>query len=188
MKFDVLDDAYDFYCDYAKMAGFDVRKGRKSPQVQWFYCNKQGFSGTKGTNKQTEKGSMRIGCKGHVKVKLDPRESCWFFDIVDMKHNHQLHLEKQMTHFMCTHKSMEDGVKNLMDVMTRAGVHHQAQMNVMLKLYGGRDNWTFTERDLRNRFDQLHTKTLFSKFMLLFIFGLHSSFTNHGLQEGTIYV
>jgi hypothetical protein len=33
MKFDDLDEAYDYYCDYAKMAGFDMRKGRKSPQV-----------------------------------------------------------------------------------------------------------------------------------------------------------
>jgi hypothetical protein len=31
MKFDDLDDAYDYYCDYANMAGFDVRKARKSP-------------------------------------------------------------------------------------------------------------------------------------------------------------
>jgi hypothetical protein len=28
--------------------------------------------------------------------------------------------------------------------MMRAGVQHQAQMNVMLKMYNGRDNWTFT--------------------------------------------
>jgi hypothetical protein len=33
MKFDYLDEAYDYYCDYAKMAGFDVPKGRKSPQL-----------------------------------------------------------------------------------------------------------------------------------------------------------
>jgi hypothetical protein len=37
MKFNELDDAYEFYSNYAKMAGFDVRKGRKSPQVQWFF-------------------------------------------------------------------------------------------------------------------------------------------------------
>jgi hypothetical protein len=37
MKFDDLTDAYDYYCDYAKMAGFDVQMGRKSPQVQWFF-------------------------------------------------------------------------------------------------------------------------------------------------------
>jgi hypothetical protein len=74
---------------------------------------------------------MRIGCKGHVKVKLDPREGCWFFDVIDLKHNLQLHPEKRMTLFMRAHKSMEDGVKNLMDVMTRAGVHYQTQMNVV---------------------------------------------------------
>jgi hypothetical protein len=33
---------------------------------------------------------------------------------------------------------------NLMDVMTCDRVQHQAQMNVMLELHGGRDNGTFT--------------------------------------------
>jgi hypothetical protein len=39
MEFDELHGAYDFYCDYAKVVDFSVRKGRKRPQVQWFYCN-----------------------------------------------------------------------------------------------------------------------------------------------------
>jgi hypothetical protein len=101
----------------------------------FFFCNRQGFSETKTMDKQTEKGSLQIGCKGHMKVKQDPKEGCWYLDIVDLKHNHQLHPEKRMVHFMCAHKRMEDGVKNLMDVMTRDGVAHQAQMNVMLKLH-----------------------------------------------------
>jgi hypothetical protein len=97
---------------------------------------------------------MRIGCKGHVKVKLDPKEGCWYFDAIDLNHNHRLHPEKRMACFMHSHKSMEDGVKNLMEVMTRARVQHQAQMNVMSELYGGWDKWTFTERNMRNRYDQ----------------------------------
>jgi hypothetical protein len=44
---------------------------------------------------------------------------------------------------------MEDGIKNLMNMMTHAGVQHQAQMNVMSELHGGRDNWQFTERDIK---------------------------------------
>jgi hypothetical protein len=47
---------------------------------------------------------------------------------------------------------MEDGVKNLMNVMTWAGVEHQAQMHVMSQLHGGRDKWTFTEKDMKNRY------------------------------------
>jgi hypothetical protein len=39
-----------------------------------------------------------------------------------------------------------------MNVMTRAGVEHQVQMHVMSELHGGRENWTFTERDLKNRY------------------------------------
>jgi hypothetical protein len=39
LKFDELHYAYEFYCDYAKMADFDVTKERKRPQVQSFYCN-----------------------------------------------------------------------------------------------------------------------------------------------------
>jgi hypothetical protein len=71
MKFDELDDAYEFYCYYAKMAGFNVRKGRKSTQVSWFFCNKEGFWDKKNGEKKTEKGSMRVGCK--VEVKFDTK-------------------------------------------------------------------------------------------------------------------
>jgi hypothetical protein len=154
MKFDDLNDAYDYYCNYTKMVGFDVRKGRKSPQVQWFFCNKEGYNDSNSVDKQKDKVSMRIGCKGHVKVKLDPKEGCWYFDAIDLYHNHQLHPEKRMTHFMCSHKSMEGGVKNMMEVMTWTGVQHQAQMNVMSELYDRRDKWTFTKWDMRNRYNQ----------------------------------
>jgi hypothetical protein len=44
LKFDALEDAYEYYCDYAKLAGFDVRKGRKNSEVQWFFCNKEGVT------------------------------------------------------------------------------------------------------------------------------------------------
>jgi hypothetical protein len=33
MRFDDLDYVYEFYCDYAKLAGFDVRKSKKRTQV-----------------------------------------------------------------------------------------------------------------------------------------------------------
>jgi hypothetical protein len=122
-----------------KMTGFDVRKGRKSPQVQWLFCNKEVTMTVVVSTSKRKKGSMRIGCKACVKVKLDLKLGCWYYDAIDLYHNHQLHPEKRMTHFMRSHKNMEDGIKNLMEMMTRAGVQHQDQMNVMSELYGGRD-------------------------------------------------
>jgi hypothetical protein len=47
---------------------------------------------------------------------------------------------------------MEDGVKNLLNVMAWVGVEHQAQMHVMSELHDGRENWAFTERDMKNRY------------------------------------
>jgi hypothetical protein len=151
LTFDDLDDAYELYCDYAKLAGFDVRKSRKRTWVSWYVCNKERFWESKSDDKQTEKGSMREGCKAEVRVKLDTKGNYWYYDIVTLLHNHKLHPESRMVHFMRLHKNMEDGIKNLLNLMTHAGVQHQAQMYVMSELHGGRDNWQFSERDVKNR-------------------------------------
>jgi hypothetical protein len=152
MMFDEFDSVYEFYCDYAKMAGFDVRKSKKSPHVAWYVCNKEGFCDSGRVDKKTENGSMRVGCKGHMKVKLDVKGQYWYCDNLELKHNHPLQPYSCMVRYMQSHKRMEDGVKNLMNVMTRARVEHQEQMHVMSKLHGGRENWTFTERDMKNRY------------------------------------
>jgi hypothetical protein len=70
---------------------------------------------------------------------------------VTLLHNHKFHPESQMVRFMRSHKNMEDGINNLINMMTCAGVQHQTQMTIMSEFHGGRDNWQFTERDLKNR-------------------------------------
>jgi hypothetical protein len=74
------------------------------------------------------------------------------YDNVVLTHNHNLSPDARMVQFMRAHKNMEDGIKNLINIITRAGVQHQAQMNVMSELHGGRDKWMFTERDFKNRY------------------------------------
>jgi hypothetical protein len=106
--------------------------------------------------KKTEKGSARIGCKGHFKAKFYRKGGYSYYDIVDLKHNHKLTPDKRMVCFMRSHKYLKDGIKNIMDVMTRAEVPHTAQMNGMSYLHDGRDNWTFTEQDFRNRFKRIY--------------------------------
>jgi hypothetical protein len=59
MMFDEFDSAYELYCDYAKMAGFDVRKSKTSPQVAWYVCNKEGFYDSGRVNKKTEKHGQK---------------------------------------------------------------------------------------------------------------------------------
>jgi hypothetical protein len=54
----------------------------------------EGFCDNKSVEKKTEKGSVRIACKGHLKVKLDKKGGYWYYNIVDLKHNHKLTLDK----------------------------------------------------------------------------------------------
>jgi hypothetical protein len=91
-------------------------------------CNKEGFWSSKFVDKKIEKGSMRVGCKAEVNVKFDTKGNYWCYDIVSLLHNHKLNPESRMVCFMRSHKNMEDQIKNLMNLMTRAGVQHQAQM------------------------------------------------------------
>jgi hypothetical protein len=100
MRFDDLDDAYDFCCNYTKLAGFDVRKNRKRTHVSWYVCKKEGFWESKCVDKQTEKGSIRVGCKAEVKVKIDTKGNYWYYDIVTLLQNHRLHPESWMVRFM----------------------------------------------------------------------------------------
>jgi hypothetical protein len=63
--------------------------------------------------------------------------------------------EMRMVSFMRAHKNMEDGLTNLMHVMTRARIQYQAQINVLSELHGGTENWVFTERDIKNRYSKM---------------------------------
>jgi hypothetical protein len=100
MSSDDLDNAYELYCDYAKLAGFGVRKNRKRTQVSWYVCNKEGFWESKYVDKQIEKGSMRVGCKAEVKVKLDTKGNYCYYDIVTLLHNDKLYLESRTVRFI----------------------------------------------------------------------------------------
>jgi hypothetical protein len=154
MRFDELDSAYD---DYAKISCFDVRKSKKRPQVAWYVCIKKGFCDSGRVDTKIEKGSMRVGCRGCMKLKLDVKWQYWYCDSPELKHNHPLHPDSCMVCYMWSHKRMEDGVENLMNVMRRVGVEQQVQMHVISELHDRKENWTFTERDMKNRY-VLYTK------------------------------
>jgi hypothetical protein len=67
-------------------------------------------------------------------TKLRTHKNMGIYDNVVLTHNHNLSPDARMVRFMRAHKNMEDGIKNLINIITRAGVQHQAQMNVMSEL------------------------------------------------------
>ncbi|XP_066320195.1 protein FAR1-RELATED SEQUENCE 5-like [Miscanthus floridulus] len=145
-------DAYIFYKDYAKLAGFSLRTARTSKETNHWVCNREGKHESKNKEEEakTEKGSRRCGCPAYVKVKKDGKHNFWFFDHVQEAHNHKLEPSPRMTRYMHAHKNMAEGMSDLFNIMTRNGVPHQAALNVMADLYDGRHMWGFTEKDIKN--------------------------------------
>ena len=53
---------------------------------------------------------------------------------------------------MHIHKQRDVALDDLFAIMARNGVAHQATMNVMSELYGGCQNWSFIEKDVKNMY------------------------------------
>ncbi|XP_076918411.1 protein FAR1-RELATED SEQUENCE 5-like [Bidens hawaiensis] len=89
MIFESVDHAYDFYCEYAKKAGFCVRKGGSYMndgllKSKYFTCSKEGHKPAKcydsmaekdGSNrpyyKRRKRPTIRCGCRAQIFLKSD---------------------------------------------------------------------------------------------------------------------
>jgi hypothetical protein len=81
-----------------------------------------------------------------LKWRRTKKRKIWYFDRIGEAHNHKL----QPSARMHAHKQREAAMDDLFAIMSRSGVPNQAAMNVMSELYGGRQNWPFTEKDIQN--------------------------------------
>lgn len=117
-------------------------------------CLQQGKADQKddANETSTEKTSMRTGCKAQVKAQFAKDKQSWFFEYVDLNHNHPLSPTPRMTRFMHAHKNRDEGIINIFNILAKCGVPYQAAMNVMSELHGGRRNMNFTEKDMKNRY------------------------------------
>ncbi|KAL6838828.1 hypothetical protein ACP4OV_031542 [Aristida adscensionis] len=152
MRFATREDAYDFYCYYARKAGFDVRITVTRKTVGVFSCNKQGICEfyKPGQDRKREKMSKRCDCKASVKAKWNKKNGYWFFDWIRLEHCHPLEPSPRMVQFMNAHKNKDETVMEMVDTMQRCDVPHNATVNMLSEIYGGRQNLTFTEMDLKN--------------------------------------
>jgi hypothetical protein len=75
LLFESCDEAYRFYCYYAKMAGHGVRITKTHLELGEFNCNKQEkWEFYKpGEERKTEKTSQKTCCKAFVKTKWNKK-------------------------------------------------------------------------------------------------------------------
>ncbi|PWA63248.1 FAR1 DNA binding domain, Zinc finger, SWIM-type, MULE transposase domain, FHY3/FAR1 family [Artemisia annua] len=102
MMYHSLQQAYEYYKDYAKRAGFEVRLGQQyksnknkhdNLNIKYFVCSKEGTNpaptkvGAK--SKQRKHSSKRTDCKAAFRVKYFEGRGYWCYEFIE-GHNHSL--------------------------------------------------------------------------------------------------
>lgn len=152
MEFESHEEAYLFYKEYAKSAGFGTAKlsSRRSRATKEFIDAK--FSCIRYGNKQQSddavnpRPSPKIGCKAsmHVKRRQD-RDRKWYVYSFVKEHNHEL-LPAQ-AHFFRSHRNA-DPLKN------DARMRRRKNLTAVSKLFGAYQNIEGMDHYLRNQHDK----------------------------------
>lgn len=117
LRYDFVDlqVAYQFYCWYARLNGFSVRKGQVVRNnfgeivQQTFLCSRQGFRESRGltteTRRRVQKHLTRCGCLAKFRVHSNIHTQWWYMSLFSFDHNHRF-LEEKYCALLPAHRKM----------------------------------------------------------------------------------
>ncbi|XP_076943494.1 protein FAR-RED IMPAIRED RESPONSE 1-like [Bidens hawaiensis] len=128
--FESVDHAYDFYCEYAKKAGFCVRKGGSYMndgllKSKYFTCSKEGHKPANSYDSMAEK-----------MVPID-------------RHNHELVDAKDM-HFIRSNRKLTHVQQDIIHELSTLNLGPVKAFNIMRTKYGGFEEVGATKDDCKN--------------------------------------
>lgn len=164
MQFASIEDAFAFYNQYAREAGFSTRmskskKDKLTNEVVWkqFVCFKEGLTDEARSQKRTNtsdpkllraRGKVRTNCKARICfVKQQP--GFYWSGAFQESHNHALATPSKV-HLLRSHREVSIAKKALTLQFLEANIPTCQQMQLLEIEYGGPQNVGCTERDIRN--------------------------------------
>ncbi|XP_030924635.1 protein FAR1-RELATED SEQUENCE 5-like [Quercus lobata] len=167
MKFDTLEDAWEFWLKYGRQVGFDVRKHyiNKSKNdgkgtSRGFVCAKQGIRGKEKEDMicTRNRDETRTNFPVRLYVSL-VRVSGKFkeFDFVG-EHNHTLHLS-EIVYMMRSQQKISEVHAGLIELASSFGIKPKAAHELINREAGGRANLGFIELDKKITLEQDGKKT-----------------------------
>ncbi|XP_076925604.1 protein FAR1-RELATED SEQUENCE 5-like [Bidens hawaiensis] len=166
MIFESVDHAYDFYCEYAKKAGFCVRKGGSYMndgllKSKYFTCSKEGHKPANsydsmaekyGSNrpyyKRRKRPTIRCGCRAQIFLKSDDGLRFEINDFVE-GHNHELVDAKDM-HFVRSNRKLTHVQQYIIYELSTLNLGPVKAFNIMRTKYGGFEEVGATKDDCKN--------------------------------------
>ncbi|GJS18164.1 FAR1 DNA binding domain, zinc finger, SWIM-type, MULE transposase domain containing protein [Tanacetum coccineum] len=176
-EFVSIDQAYAFYKDYGKRAGFDVRKGGhykpkpgEDPNLKWFLCSKEGKNPEPAADKSKDvtsdvseittdenvivkqtrnRGSSRCGCLAKIRIKKFEGNLYRVYTFIE-GHNHPLVAEKDMI-YMKSSRDLGYTKQHFLFQASNANFGPSTGFRLLKQICGGFDRVGATVVDCMNQ-------------------------------------
>ncbi|GER26204.1 FAR1-related protein [Striga asiatica] len=160
-RFSVLDDAYEFYRQYAE-CGFDIRRSTKKKSSDGFLirsyivCSREGeknysrdyTDGDSGSIKKRRRVSKRINCEAKLITKFAGQKGYVVDKFVEY-HSHPL-ASQNHKHLMGVSRNMDAGHQNFILNCARANIGPMQSYKLFKEVVGGYSNVGCTSVDFKN--------------------------------------
>ncbi|XP_076920365.1 protein FAR1-RELATED SEQUENCE 5-like [Bidens hawaiensis] len=166
MMFSSIDQAFDFYCEYAKKAGFGARKGGSYVyggvlNTKYFTCCKEGYKPAKMCDskgdcnesskpyyKRRKRPTIRCGCRAHIQLKS---VDGGFFEVDDFVegHNHRMVADSDMQ-FVRYARKLTHVQEEAIYELSNMNLGLVKAFNLMRTQYGGFEKVGATKDDCKN--------------------------------------
>ncbi|XP_057493375.1 protein FAR1-RELATED SEQUENCE 5-like isoform X2 [Actinidia eriantha] len=156
MIFDTSEDAYLFYCRYAKEKGFSVcrRTSKKGSDGKLKYltlsCNRAGNARVKTSNLVKPRPQSKINCPAHIRVIS--RDGKFNLNRVILDHNHEQSPGK--ARYFKSNRVLDEHVKRRLELNDKAGIKMHKSYDLLQIEAGGRDKLPYLNKDCRNYLDK----------------------------------
>ncbi|XP_076921178.1 protein FAR1-RELATED SEQUENCE 5-like [Bidens hawaiensis] len=166
MSFESIDLAYDFYCEYAKKAGFCVRKGGSYMndgilKSKYFTCSKEGHKPPKSYDSMDDKDSskrpyykrrkrptIRCGCKAQNFLKSMDGIKFEINEFVE-EHNHAM-VEEEDMHFVRSNRKLTHVQENILYELSTLNLGSVKAFNILRTKYEGFEEVGALKDDCKN--------------------------------------
>ncbi|KAH0987719.1 hypothetical protein GBA52_014896 [Prunus armeniaca] len=150
-----LDDAHEFYNNYAKKAGFSVRinssrKNKETNEIlrKEYVCSKEGVPAKGVGEKKRRRGITREGCKAKLAV-VKSKLGTYVVSLFVEGHNHPLTSPKRV-HLLRSHRTVSNSHKCITQLFSAANIPTHQPFSLLEMQVGGIENIGCLEKDIYN--------------------------------------
>ncbi|RYR69437.1 hypothetical protein Ahy_A03g015987 [Arachis hypogaea] len=155
LRFVSLQQAQEFYTNYAKKVGFvtrirntnfdKTRKDSKIPVNQSLHCSHEGYRESRVKAATRVKRITTAGCKARMYVMLDRQKDNWMVSKLELKHTHPCSA-KQVVHYT-EYRELTMHAKCVIQNNDEAGIRPNKTYLALANEVGGSSNLGYSEKD-----------------------------------------